>query len=74
MRVFVTPREFKLIELLSRHRGVVVSREAIIEYLFDDENEETDISNLLDVYIYKLRQKLGRDLIKTRRGAGYIVE
>ena len=41
------------------------------QHLFD-ENDQS-LSNLLDVFIYKLRQKLGKDFIQTRRGSGYIV-
>ncbi|MBB5353785.1 two-component system OmpR family response regulator [Haloferula luteola] len=72
--VEVTAREFALVELLARHRSEVVSRDRIFGQLFDEESEDVDISNLLDVYIYKLRQKLGKDFIKTRRGAGYFIE
>ena len=38
-----------------------------------DENDES-MSNMLDVYVYKLRQKFGKSFIKTRRGQGYILE
>ncbi|GAA5483095.1 response regulator transcription factor [Haloferula sargassicola] len=69
-----TAREFALVELLARRRGEVVSRERIFDQLFEDESDEVDISNLLDVYIYKIRQKLGKDFIKTKRGTGYLVE
>lgn len=69
-----TSQEFRIVELLARRRGHVVSREVIFDQIFDDGNDEIDISNLLDVYIYKLRQKLGKDFIKTRRGFGYMIE
>lgn len=69
--VELTAREFALAEQLMRRRGEVISREAIYENLFD-ENDET-VSNMLDVYIYKLRQKLGTTFIRTKRGSGYYI-
>lgn len=70
--VELTAREFTLAELLMRRRGEVVGRDFLYDNLFDEEEDES-MSNLLDVYIYKLRQKLGKDFIKTRRGAGYTI-
>ncbi len=70
--VELTAREYAFTELFVRKAGEVVSRDYIYEHLFD-ENEDS-LSNMLDVYIYKLRQKFGKDFIKTRRGAGYIVQ
>lgn len=70
--VELTPREFGLAELLMRRRGEVISRDFICDNLFDEDVDA--LSNMLDVYIYKLRQKLGKDFIKTRRGAGYYTE
>ncbi len=70
--VEVTAREFALAEILMRRRGEVVNRDFIYENLFDEDDES--VSNMLDVYIYKLRKKLGKAFIKTRRGAGYVVE
>jgi two-component system OmpR family response regulator len=69
--LFLTPREFSLLELLARHRGEVVTRTQIYEHLFD-ETEDT-LSNLVDVHVSNLRRKLGKDFITTRRGQGYIL-
>ena len=68
----VTAREFAMAELLIKHRDEVVTRDLLYDHLFD-ENDES-MSNMLDVYVYKLRQKFGKSFIKTRRGQGYIVE
>ena len=68
----VTAREYAMAELMIQHRDEVVTRDSLYEHLFD-ENDDT-MSNMLDVYVYKLRQKFGKDFIKTRRGQGYIVE
>jgi DNA-binding response OmpR family regulator len=70
--VTLTAREYAILEYLALHRGEVVTRTALYEHLFD-ENEDT-LSNLMDVHIFSLRKKLGRDLIKTRRGQGYWIE
>jgi two-component system OmpR family response regulator len=68
----LTAREFAILEYLALHRGEVISRTTLFEHLFD-ENEDS-MSNLLDVHIFSLRKKLGRDLIATRRGQGYCIE
>ena len=70
--VLLTAREYGLLEFLALHRGEVVTRTAIYEHLFD-ENEDT-LSNLLDVHISNLRKKLGVELIVTRRGHGYCIQ
>jgi len=70
--VLLTPREYALLEFLAMHRGEVVTRTALYEHLFD-ENEST-LSNLLDVHISNLRGKLGAEFIATRRGHGYCIE
>ena len=69
--VALTAREYALVEYLVLHRGEVVTRTALYEHLFD-ENEST-LSNLLDVHVSNIRKKLGPDFIVTRRGHGYCV-
>ena len=68
----VTGREYTLLEYLAHRRGAVVTRAELYEHLFD-ENEDT-LSNLLEVHVCNLRRKLGAELIKTRRGLGYVIE
>ena len=71
--ILLQPREFKLLEYLMRHAGQVVTRtmllENVWEYHFDPQ------TNVIDVHISKLRQKLGDDgekpLLQTIRGVGY---
>ncbi len=69
--VTLTAREYAVLEFLALHRGRVVSRTSLYDHLYD-ENGDT-LSNLMDVLIYNLRSKLGRDLIETRRGHGYCI-
>ncbi len=70
--VTLTAREYAILEYLGLHRGEVVSRTALYEHLFD-ESDDT-LSNLVDVHVFSIRKKLGRDLIATRRGQGYCIE
>jgi two-component system, OmpR family, response regulator len=68
----LTAREYAILEYLALHKGEIVTRTALYEHLFD-ENEDT-LSNLLDVHVFGIRKKLGADLIATRRGQGYCIE
>ena len=70
--IILTAREYAILEYLALHRGEVVTRTTLYEHLFD-ESDDT-LSNLLDVHVFNLRKKLGRDLIVTRRGQGYCME
>ncbi|MBK1881248.1 response regulator transcription factor [Luteolibacter pohnpeiensis] len=70
--VDLSAREFALLEILASKHGNIVSRDYLYERLFDDEDES--LSNMLDVYIYRLRSKLGKHKIQTRRGLGYIFQ
>ncbi|WP_419189144.1 response regulator transcription factor [Stieleria marina] len=70
--VDLTAREYTLIELLALNQGSLVSRSMVYDHVFD-ENEDS-LSNLVDVHIYNIRKKLGKDFVTTRRGHGYIVE
>jgi len=69
--VELTAREYSLVEFLARHRGVVVTRTQLYEHLFDE--NESSLSNLLDVHVSNVRKKLGAEFIVTRRGHGYCI-
>lgn len=68
----LTGTEFKLLRYLMLHRGKVLSKSKLAEHLyeFDDERD----SNVIEVYVNRLRQKLGKHLIQTLRGQGYVLE
>ncbi len=70
--VVLTAREYALVEYLAVHRGKLVTRTMLYDHLFD-ENDST-LSNLLDVHVSNIRKKLGHDFITTRRGYGYCIE
>jgi DNA-binding response OmpR family regulator len=69
----LTAKEFALLEYLARHHGAVLSREQLIEAVWD-EGYRGD-SNLVDVYVRRLRDKIdrpfGRESLETVRGVGY---
>ncbi len=69
----LTTKEFALLELLMRHRGEVLSRERILDHVWDDEYDAS--SNVVDVHLKNLRRKIDppgqRSLLKTVRGVGY---
>jgi two-component system OmpR family response regulator len=70
--VELTAREYALVAFLALHRGEVVTRTQLYEHLFDE--NESSLSNLLDVHVSNIRKKLGHDFITTRRGHGYSIE
>ena len=70
--VEITAREYALVEFLALHRGEVVTRTQLYEQLFDE--NESSLSNLLDVHVSNVRKKLGAEFIATRRGHGYCIE
>jgi two-component system OmpR family response regulator len=75
-RVELTAREFALLEFLARRAGEVVSRTELLEHVWDQNFAGS--TNIVDVYVGYLRRKLeepfGRPLIRTVRGAGYVLE
>ena len=68
----LTATEYSLVELLVLHRQKLVTRTAIYDHLFDEQDDS--LSNLVDVHVSNIRKKLGRDFITTRRGQGYLIE
>ena len=70
--IVLTAREYAILELLALRRGEVVTKAQIYDHIFD-EHEDT-ASNLVEVHVSNLRKKLGKDVIETRRGLGYVIE
>jgi two-component system OmpR family response regulator len=67
--VRLTSHEYRLIAYLIHHQGRVISRSEIIEHLYDQDFDRD--SNTIEVFVGRLRKKLGMDLIETVRGLGY---
>lgn len=70
--VDLTGREFVLLETFFRHQGQVLSREQLLSQVWGFHFDPG--SNVVDVYVRYLRQKLGDGFIKTVRGVGYRFE
>ena len=75
-RVELTKNEGKILQLLLEHRGEIVSRESIMTHLWESDSFVDE--NTLSVNIARLRKKLEAaglsDWIRTRKGAGYLIE
>lgn len=67
--VYLPKKEFELLKLLSSRPSKVFTRDEIFDYIWGDETFVGD--RTLDVYVRKLREKLGESLIKTIKGVGY---
>ena len=70
--VNMTQKEYELLLFLVKNKNKLISNTMIQEQLWN--NEEYINSNVIQVTIYNLRKKLGKDFIKSSRGLGYRVE
>ncbi len=70
--VRLTSHEYRLISYLMHHSGRVISRTEIVEHLYEQDFDRD--SNTVEVFMGRLRKKLGVDVIHTVRGLGYILE
>jgi two-component system OmpR family response regulator len=68
----LTSHEYRLLAYLMHHSGKVISRSEIIEHLYDQDFDRD--SNTIEVFVGRLRKKLGVELIQTIRGLGYMVD
>ncbi|GAB5506667.1 MAG: response regulator transcription factor [Rhizobiaceae bacterium] len=69
MTLKLTSHEFRLLAYLMHHMGEVVSRTELVEHLYDQDFDRD--SNTIEVFVGRLRKKMGIDLIETVRGMGY---
>lgn len=67
--VKLTSHEFKLLSYLLHHQDKVVSRTELTEHIYDQDFDRD--SNTIEVFVGRLRRKLGADIIHTVRGMGY---
>ncbi len=65
----LTSHEYRLLAYLMHHSGRVVSRTELVEHLYDQDFDRD--SNTIEVFVGRLRKKLGIDVIQTVRGLGY---
>ena len=70
--VKLTAQEYKLLSYLLHHKGKVVSRTELIEHIYDQDFDRD--SNTIEVFVTRIRKKLGADVITTIRGLGYSLD
>jgi len=66
----LTGTEFRLLRYFMLHPGHVLSKSRLTEHVYEQDADKD--SNVIEVYVNRLRQKLGSDVIQTRRGQGYV--
>lgn len=65
----LTAQEFRLLDYLMHHQGKIVSRIELTEHIYDQDFDRE--SNTIEVFVGRLRKKLGASYITTVRGLGY---
>jgi two-component system OmpR family response regulator len=71
MPIKLTSLEFRLLAYLMHHKGKVVSRTELVEHLYDQDFDRD--SNTIEVFVGRLRKKLGVNVLHTIRGMGYCI-
>lgn len=66
----LTGIEFRLLRYFLLHPDMILSKTRLTEHVYDFDSDKD--SNVIEVYINRLRQKLGKEWIETRRGQGYV--
>ena len=67
--VALTSHEFRVLDYLMHHPGAIVSKTALTEHIYAQDFDRD--SNTIEVFVGRLRRKLGVDVIETVRGQGY---
>ncbi|SHF59000.1 DNA-binding response regulator, OmpR family, contains REC and winged-helix (wHTH) domain [Modicisalibacter ilicicola DSM 19980] len=70
--VELTGTEFRLMRYFMLHAGQILSKTRLAEHIYDYDHDPD--SNVVEVYINRLRHKLGSRYIRTRRGQGYLFD
>ncbi len=65
----LTSLEYRLLHYLMLHQNRVISRTELVEHLYDQDFDRD--SNTIEVFMGRLRKKIGNDRIETVRGLGY---
>lgn len=68
--IALTGTEFRLLRYFLLHPDHILSKTVLTEHVYDFDSDKD--SNVIEVYVKRLREKLGKDCIQTRRGQGYI--
>ncbi|HFB54981.1 MAG TPA: response regulator transcription factor, partial [Hellea balneolensis] len=65
----LTSHEFRLLSYMAMHVGKVISRTELVEHIYDQDFDRD--SNTIEVFVGRLRRKIGVERIETVRGLGY---
>ena len=66
----LTGTEFRLLRYFMRNPNKVLSKPRLMEHIYDQHTEHG--SNLIEVYVRRLREKIGHERVRTQRGQGYV--
>ena len=66
----LTGIEFRLLRYFMHHPGHILSKSRLTEHVYEQDADKD--SNVIEVYVNRLRQKLGNEVITTKRGQGYV--
>jgi DNA-binding response OmpR family regulator len=66
----LTGTEFRLLRYFMLHPGKILSKTRLTEHVYEQDFDRD--SNLIEVYVRRLRDKLGKERIQTKRGQGYV--
>lgn len=66
----LTGTEFRLLRYFMTHPGMILSKIRLTEHIYEDECDRD--SNVIEVYVNRLRKKFGKPLFQTKRGQGYV--
>ncbi|MEE9272473.1 MAG: response regulator transcription factor [Robiginitomaculum sp.] len=69
MPIKLTSHEFRLLSYMAMHVSKVISRTELVEHIYDQDFDRD--SNTIEVFVGRLRRKIGTDRIETARGLGY---
>lgn len=69
-RYALTNTEYRLLRYFMSNPGKVLSKTRLTEHVYEYDSDKD--SNVIEVYVNRLRQKIGDDMIQTRRGQGYV--
>lgn len=71
--VYLTALETEILVYLIKNRGIVIKRDRLMDKIWEFTGNDIN-DNTLTVYLKRIREKIGVDVIKTKKGIGYIIE
>lgn len=71
--VYLTALETEILVYLIKNKGIVIKRDRLMDKIWEFTGNDIN-DNTLTVYLKRIREKIGVDVIKTKKGIGYIIE